>query len=157
MPPPRVHARHLDHPDLVGRIRPTGVAVLLFFATFGLYGLVYTYETHKEMQRHGRDGIGGGLAVVVAIVAGVASPFLHSSEVGRLYERTGRPMPVSAITGLWATSPWLLILVPIFWACTGVPAKTLIPVVLLLLAGPFVWFVKTNNALNDYWRSYGAR
>jgi hypothetical protein len=47
--------------------------------------------------------------------------------------------------------------VPIFWAYTGVPAKTLIPVVLLLLAGPFVWFVKTNNALNDYWRSYGAR
>jgi hypothetical protein len=26
----------------------------------------------------------------------------------------------------------------------------------LILVGPFVWFIQTNNALNDYWRSVGA-
>ncbi len=26
----------------------------------------------------------------------------------------------------------------------------------LILVGPIIWFVKTNNALNDYWRSVGA-
>jgi len=26
-----------------------------------------------------------------------------------------------------------------------------------LLAGPLVWFVQTNGALNAYWRSLGAR
>ena len=27
----------------------------------------------------------------------------------------------------------------------------------LLLIGAIVWFVKTNNALNEYWRSVGAQ
>jgi hypothetical protein len=26
----------------------------------------------------------------------------------------------------------------------------------LILVGPIVWFVKTNGALNDYWRSQGV-
>jgi cytochrome c-type biogenesis protein CcmH/NrfF len=28
---------------------------------------------------------------------------------------------------------------------------------MLILVGPFVWFVRTNNALNDYLRGLGAR
>ena len=28
---------------------------------------------------------------------------------------------------------------------------------MLILIGPIVWFVKTNGALNNYWRSMGAR
>jgi hypothetical protein len=27
---------------------------------------------------------------------------------------------------------------------------------MLILVGPIVWFVKTNAALNDYWKSLGA-
>jgi hypothetical protein len=61
-------------------------------------------------------------------------PFLSSNEVGRLYERRGQQPPVTALTGLWA----LLL----GW---------------FFLVGAIVWFVKTNGALNDYWRSLGAR
>jgi hypothetical protein len=56
-----------------------------------------------------------------------------SSEVGGLYERRGQARPVSAATGLWA-----LLLGWFFFV------------------GLIVWFVKTNGALNDYWRSLGA-
>ena len=52
---------------------------------------------------------------------------------GNLYERRGQAKPVSAMTGLWVF-PGIFIIV-----------------------GPFVWFVKTNGALNDYWRSVGAQ
>ena len=35
-------------------------------------------------------GIGGVLALVIAIVAGIVMPYVTSSEVGRLYERSGQ-------------------------------------------------------------------
>jgi hypothetical protein len=116
----------------IGQVRSTGVQILLFFVTFGIWSLVYYYLTHEEMKRHTGQGIGGVLALVLAFFVGFASPFLLSHEVGGLYERTGRPQPVSGLTGLWCYPGFLL------------------------LVGPIVWFVKTNGALNNYWRSVGA-
>ena len=84
------------------------------------------------MKRHSGEGLGGGIALVIAVVVGAASPFLSSHEVGQLYERRGQPAPVSALTGLWVLPGFLLLVLPI------------------------VWFVKTNGALNAYWRSLGA-
>ena len=66
------------------------------------------------------------------MIFGVVSPFLLSNEVGKLYERRGQTPPVTALTGLWVF-PGIFILV-----------------------GPFIWFVKTNNALNSYWESQGV-
>jgi hypothetical protein len=117
----------------VGKIRPTGIAILLCIVTLGIYALYYYFATHDEMKRHTGQGLGGGLALVIAIIFGIASPFLLSSEVGGLYERSGRAKPVSGATGLWYLLGWVIIV------------------------GPIVWFVKTNGALNAYWRSLGAR
>lgn len=116
----------------VGQVRSTGMAILLFVVTFGIYGLYWFYVVHDEMKRHKGTGIGGGLALVIAFFATAVTAFLTSSEVGELYERQGRAKPVSAITGLWY-----------------VPGN-------FILVGPIVWFVQTNGALNDYWRSVGA-
>jgi hypothetical protein len=84
------------------------------------------------MKRHSGQGIGGGLALLLAFFVGFVNPFLASSEVGQLYQRRGVPAPVSGMTGLWY--------IPGF----------------MLLIGPIIWFAKTNNALNAYWRSVGA-
>ena len=116
----------------VGKIRGTGLAIFLAVITFGVYSLYWFYATHEEMKRHSGDGLGGPLALVLAIFISIVSPFLTSSEVGKLYERTGARPPVSGTTGLWYM-PGMFILV-----------------------GPLVWFVKTNGALNAYWRSQGA-
>jgi hypothetical protein len=117
----------------VGRVRSTGVAMLLFVVTLGIYGLYYYFVTHEEMKKHSGEGIGGVLGLVIGLLVGFVSPFVLSHEVGELYARQGRGKPVSAVTGLWAVLGWVV------------------------LVGPIVWFVKTNGALNAYWRSVGAR
>jgi Domain of unknown function (DUF4234) len=116
----------------LGRMRPTGMTILLFFVTLGIWGFVYYFQVFEEMRRHSGRGLGGVWALVVSILFGLVTPFLLSNEVGRLHEMRGRRAPVSAVTGLWFF-PGLLIVV-----------------------GPFIWFVRTNNALNDYWQSMGV-
>ena len=133
MPNAPVHAQYAAPQGPVGTVRSTGMAILLFFVTFGIYSYYYYYVTHEEMKKHSGEGIGGVLALVLAFFVGLPAPFLLSHEVGNLYERRGQAKPVSAMTGLWVF-PGIFIIV-----------------------GPFVWFVKTNGALNDYWRSVGAQ
>lgn len=117
----------------LGKIRGTGACILLTIVTLGIYSIYWYYKVHDEMKRHSGDGIGGPIALILALFVGIVMPFLSSSEVGKLYERRGQKAPVSAGTGLW----FLLL----GW---------------FFLIGCFVWFVKTNGALNDYWRSQGA-
>ncbi|WP_409329860.1 DUF4234 domain-containing protein [Trujillonella humicola] len=116
-----------------GRLRPTGMTILLVVVTLGIWALVYYFQVHEEMRRHSGQGLGGVWALVIALIFGLVNPFLLSDEVGRLYERRGQDKPVSALTALWFF-PGMLILV-----------------------GPFIWFVRTNRALNAYWQSLGVR
>jgi Domain of unknown function (DUF4234) len=118
----------------VGKVRSTGTCVLLMIVTLGIYSWYWWYATHDEMKRHSGDGLGGPVALILAIFVGFVMPFFTSAEVGKLYERDGKPAPVTATTGLW----YLLL----GW---------------FFLVGAIVWFVKTNGALNDYWRSKGAQ
>jgi hypothetical protein len=118
----------------LGQVRETGTCVLLTIVTLGFYTWYWFYKTHDEMKQHSGTGIGGGVALILAILVGIVMPFLSSNEVGGLYERRGQARPVSAVTGLWA-----LLLGWFFFV------------------GLIVWFVKTNGALNAYWRSLGAQ
>jgi quinol-cytochrome oxidoreductase complex cytochrome b subunit len=117
----------------IGQVRSTGTCVLLTIVTLGFYTWYWYYKTHDEMKQHTGQGIGGGVALILAILVGIVMPFLNSSEVGKLYERRGQKPPVGAATGLW----FLLL----GW---------------FFFVGAIVWFIKTNGALNDYWRSVGA-
>jgi hypothetical protein len=116
----------------VGKVRGTGMCILLVIVTLGIYSLFWFYSTHEEMKKHSGQGLGGVVALIIAFFVGFVMPYLTSNEVGGLYERQGKEKPVSAATGLWYF-PGMLILI-----------------------GPIVWFVKTNGALNEYWKSMGA-
>ncbi len=119
----------------LGKIRGTWGCIGLSIITLGLYTWYWYAKTHEEMKLHTGEGIGGAWALLIAVVSTFTLPvipFLTSHEVGRLYERAGRTKPVSALTGLW----FLLL----GW----------------ILVGAIIWFVNTNNALNDYWRAVGA-
>jgi Domain of unknown function (DUF4234) len=116
-------------PAGVGQIRPTGTCILLYVVTLGIYGWVWYYKVHDEMRNHARDGLGGGVALLLAILVGFVMPFLTASEIGGLYRKNGWLAPVEGVTGCWIFLP---------------------------IAGPIVWFVKTNDAINAYWRAYGA-
>ncbi len=133
MPGPPAYARHPQPAGPAGQVRSTGLQILLFVVTFGIWGFVYYFQTLEEMRRHTGQGIGGVIALLLSLFVGIASPFLLSHEVGGLYERSGRRRPVSALTGLWFFPG------------------------MILLVGPLIWFIQTNSALNDYWRSLGAR
>ena len=117
----------------VGKIRSTWAVIGLNIITRGIYSLYYYFSVHEEMKRHSDEGVGGAVGLVLAIFTlGLVTPFLLPNEVGNLYARQGRPRPVTATTGLW-------VLLGSF-----------------ILVGPLVWLIKTNGALNAYWRSVGA-
>jgi hypothetical protein len=114
----------------VGKIRSTGTCILLTIVTLGIYTWFWYFKTHDEMKQHSGQGLGGAVALILGIFVSIVMVFITPSEVGGLYKRRGQPEPVSAITGLW---------------------------VLLPIIGSIIWFVKTNGALNSYWRSVGAQ
>lgn len=112
--------------------RSTGIAILLTIVTFGIYVIYWFFAVHNEMKRHAGTGLGGGLALLLAIFVGIAMPFVTSNEIGNLRSRAGLEPKVSALTGLW-----------------NFPGA-------FIVIGPLVWFIKTNGAINDYWVSRGA-
>ncbi len=116
----------------LGKVRGTWACMGLTIITLGFYQWYWFFQVHDEMKRHTGRGLGGGIALLLFIIVGVAMPFITSSEVGSLYESRGRPKPVTGLTGLWYFPGFLI------------------------LIGPFVWFFKTNGAINDYWRALGA-
>lgn len=117
----------------IGQVRSTGVSIALMVITLGIYSIVWFYKVHSEMKAHtGGSGLGGGLAAVLALFVGIVMPFVTSSEVGNLYRRAGMAAPVSGTTGLWYFPGSFIVI------------------------GPLVWFIKTNAAINSYWRSLGA-
>ncbi|GGF57328.1 hypothetical protein GCM10011519_34110 [Marmoricola endophyticus] len=118
----------------IGTVRSTGVCILLTIVTLGFYTWYWYYVTHDEMKRHTGQGTEPAIALVLGILISIVMAFLTPNDVGAMYRRKGMREPVSAVTGLWA-----LLLGWFFFV------------------GAIVWFVKTNGALNAYWRSQGAR
>jgi hypothetical protein len=98
----------------------------MFIITLGFYGWYWSFVTFDELQQHTKRGIGGGIGLLIAVIVGIAIPFLAGSEVGKMYAEDGREAPVSGWTGLW---------------------------VILPIVGAIVWWVKVQGALNRYWES----
>ena len=159
-----------------GTVRSTGKTILLFVVTLGIYSYVYNYQVHDEMKRHSGRGLGGGIALLLSFLAGVAMPFLTPNEVGALYIRRGDKPPVRAWTGLWVIIPAVvgyIVLIATVVAIAATTSKTsdgstsndlstgqgvglalgFLGFGLASITGSVVWFVKTNGALNRYWQS----
>jgi hypothetical protein len=112
-----------------GKVRSTGIVILLSIITLGIYGLVWQFKTFKEMKDHSGNGIGGGVGLLLAIVFGIVNVFLLPAEVGNMYAADGGAKPVSGPTGFW---------------------------VLIPLAGGIIWIIKVQGALNRYWQAHRA-
>ena len=108
--------------------QPRGVAfvIVLSIITLGIYHLYWIYKNFDEMHRHSGQGIGGVLALVIALVIGPVIWFVMPSEVGRMYRDDARPGPMTGWTGLWPFLP---------------------------IVGWFVWTIKIQRAVNRYWES----
>lgn len=104
--------------------------ILLFIVTCGIWGAAWAYRTHDDLQKHNGEGIGGVVALVLGLVAGIVLWFTVPMEIEKTYARNGWASPVKTIDGLWMLVP---------------------------LAGPFIWYPKMQAALNGYWISQGSR
>jgi len=166
----------------LGQTRGTGKSILLFFVTLGVYTYIYNYKVHDEMKRHSGRGVGGGIALLLTFLAGIAMPFVTPAEVGSLYSRKNQKPPVSGVTGLWYLIPYVVgigIMFAGLIASFASAANSVDPVTgettvtggsvagifisiaiaiaaAVAIAGGVIWFVKTNGALNRYWEGQGV-
>ena len=113
----------------LGQPRGIGFGILLFIVTIGFYGWYWVFKTQEEVKNHSGQGVGGVIGLVIYIVLNPVTWFLVPSEVGKMFKLDGRQAPFSGWTGLW---------------------------LLLPLIGAFVWFIKIQGALNEYWESKAA-
>ena len=113
----------------IGKQRPVGMTLLLIFVTCGIWFLIWIFQNHEEMKQYNGQGLGGGLALVIALIFGIASPFLITNEIEKLYAMDGEQSPVKTAEAAW---------------------------ILLPIVGIFIWFPKAQNALNDFWGRRGA-
>ena len=114
----------------LGHRRGIGFAILLFIVTLGFYGWYWVYKTQEEVKRYSGNGVGGVLGLVIYILIAPVTFFIVPSEVRYMYEDLdGGNSPVRGIYGLW---------------------------ILLPIAGPLIWFIQVQGALNRYWESKGA-
>ena len=113
----------------VGKIRNPWAVIGLSIITLGIYALYWEFATFRDMKEYSGQGIGGGLALLFAIVLSIVNVFLFPAEVGNLYAAEGKEKPVSGVTGFWVFLP---------------------------LVGGFIWLIKTQNRLNTFWEAHGA-
>jgi hypothetical protein len=115
--------------DLGGVFHSKGLTILLMIVTFGIWGFFWTYHTNEELKKYNGDGLGGVLGIVLYLFLSIVLMFTIPNEIKNAYERDGRPTPVSAVWGLWFLLP---------------------------IIGHFIWYLKVQGALNDFWASKGA-
>ena len=117
---------HAGNTGPLGQQRGIGFGILLFIVTLGIYSLYWVFKTQDEVKEHSGQGVGGVLGLVIYIVVSIVSWFLIPSEIGKMFKQDGREAPFTGWTGLW---------------------------LLLPIVGAFVWFIKIQGALNEYWAS----
>ncbi len=114
----------------IGETRSAATVVILSIITLGIYNIWWQWKTFTQMKDYSGEGVGGGIALILAIFVGFVNPFIMGSEIHNIYKSEGQEPPVSAATGAW---------------------------ILLPLVGFIIWIVKCQNALNDLWVAHGAQ
>jgi hypothetical protein len=113
----------------IGEARSAGITILLTIVTCGIWSILWSYWTHEEMKRYRGDGLGGVVALVIAIFITPVIMFTVPMEIELMYREEGMEPPVTTIWGLWFLLP---------------------------IIGNFIWYLKVQEALNDFWVARGA-
>lgn len=113
---------------VLGKRRSVGMVILLSIVTCGIWTVVWSYQNGEELKRYRGKGIGGALYAVITAFVSVVTMFLLAGEVEEAYRDLGYQSPVNTMTGLWFLLP---------------------------IAGPIVWYVKMQDAINQYWTMLG--
>ena len=113
----------------IGRTRSVGITILLSIVTFGIWTYIWTYWNGEELRNHNRTGAGGVVHLIVVIIIYPVTMFMLANEVETMYRDRGEMPPISTLWGLWFLLP---------------------------LIGNIIWYVRIQNALNEFWMARGA-
>jgi Protein of unknown function (DUF2510)/Domain of unknown function (DUF4234) len=114
----------------VGRPASAGMVILLSIITLGIYTWIWTYRQLEDFKRYSSQGIGGTIGVLLAIFINPVVWFVIPAELkSNLYEPEGEECPVNVWWGLWFLLP---------------------------IIGNFVWYLKMQDVINDFWMRRGA-
>ena len=116
-------------PRTVGTVRSVGLTIVVTIVTFGIWTLVWSYKNGEEVQQYRGDGLGGVLYLILTLVFYPVTMFLLGDEVEKMFKAEGEISPINALWGLWFLLP---------------------------IIGMFVWYIRIQRALNDFWTARGA-
>lgn len=128
-PPPASPVANVGGWGPPGQIRNWGTVAILSIITCGIYAIFWQYYVFRDNKEHSGEGVGGGVAVIFAILIGIVNIFLLPAEVGNIYAKAGQEKPVSGVTGFWALIPFV---------------------------GWFIWLYKVQTAINTRWEQLGV-
>jgi hypothetical protein len=111
-----------------GKRRSAGLVILLTIVTCGIWAIVWAYQNGDELQRFSGKGLGGVVHLLVTIFVSPVTMFLLASEVEQLYRADGKEPPITTLWGLWFLLP---------------------------LIGNLIWYLRIQDAINDYWTAHG--
>jgi hypothetical protein len=114
----------------VGRTHNAGTVILLTIVTLGIYSLIWTYRQFEDFKKYSGQGLGGAIGVVLGIFVNPVVWFMIPVELkSNLYEAEGEKSPVEPTIGFWFLLP---------------------------IIGNFIWYLKMQEVINDFWIRRGA-
>ncbi len=113
---------------LPGKRRSAGLVILLSIVTCGIWTIVWSFQNGDELKRWSGQGLGGVAYLFITLLISPVTMFLLAGEVEQRYRDDGREPPITTIWGLWFLLP---------------------------IIGNFVWYLRIQSAINDYWTAHG--
>lgn len=116
----------------LGEYRSPVSVILLTIITLGIYQIIFGYKCYQEINDWRGSGWSGGTYLLFTFlipIAGIVTPWLLPSYIGKLYAEEGKPKPISGYQGFWLFLP---------------------------IIGVFIWLFGTLGALNRFWSEKSA-
>jgi hypothetical protein len=113
----------------IGKPRSVGLTILVAIVTFGIWTWVWSYMNGEELKNYRRQGLGGVAYLLFTIFIVPVTMFVMANEVEQMYVQAGEQPRITTIWGLWFLLP---------------------------LIGNIIWYIRIQNAINQFWQARGA-
>jgi hypothetical protein len=113
----------------IGKPRSVGLTILVAIVTFGIWTWVWSYLNGEELRNYRRQGLGGVAYLLFTIFIVPVTMFVMANEVEQMYVQAGEQPRITTIWGLWFLLP---------------------------LIGNIIWYIRIQNAINQFWQARGA-
>ena len=129
VPPPSEQPPTESAHGPIGKPRSVGLTILVTIVTFGFWTWLWSYWNGEELQNYRRDGVGGVAFLLFTIIIYPVTFFLMANEVEKMYTDAGEEPRITTMWGLWFLLP---------------------------LIGNIIWYVRIQNAINEFWQARGG-